>query len=160
MSPLQNYQIFSCLLIILFAWASSPQVLSRPVSEDYDMVRKYEDWIALHGRVYQEAAEKESRYNIFKENVKRIETFNANPRNTDSGYKLAVNQFADLTNEEFRAKYTGYKSKPWSQLSDKNVGGSSKTLFRYTNFTVAPGSMDWRLKKAVTPVKDQGNCGK
>jgi C1A family cysteine protease len=41
------------------------------------------------------------RYRIFKENLKKIEEVNSQ----DLPYKFGVNQFADLTNEEFRTFY-------------------------------------------------------
>jgi hypothetical protein len=44
--------------------------------------------------VYRNDAEKARRYNIFKENVARIDAFNSQ---SGKSYKLGVNQFADLT---------------------------------------------------------------
>ena len=44
------------------------------------------------------------RYNIFKNNYKRIVDHNSIP---DSGFSLEINKFADLTDEEFISKYTG-----------------------------------------------------
>ena len=106
--------------------------------------------MAHHGRVYLDAHEKAKRFQIFKENVKRIEAFNSG---VDKGYKLGVNQFADLTTEELRAR-NGYKRQQPKVLSD------SKISFRYANVTAVPEVMDWREKGAVTAVKDQGDCGK
>lgn len=105
--------------------------------------------MARYGRVYKDDAEREMRYEIFKNNVEFIESFN---RAGNRLYKLGINQFADVTNEEFQASHNGYK-KP-SQLRQ-----SEGTKFRYENAGAVPTSMDWRMKGAVTPVKDQGQCG-
>ncbi|PKI55746.1 hypothetical protein CRG98_023878 [Punica granatum] len=148
--PVANY--FTITLFILFIHASS-RVFSRPIlTEDEHMLKKHEEWMGLHGRVYKDIAEKDIRFKIFRENVKLIDTFNNN-NSKGSDIKLGVNKFADLTNEEFRATYTGYKRKA------TNMSNLEAKPFRYANFTAAPTSLDWRAKKAVTSVKDQGDCG-
>ncbi|KAJ0446756.1 putative fruit bromelain [Helianthus annuus] len=103
--------------------------------------------MARYGRTYKDAAEKERRSKIFHDNVQYIQSFN-NAMN--KGYKLAVNEFADLTNEEFRTARNRFKAHECSP---------STSAFRYENVTTVPSSMDWRKKGAVTPVKDQGQCG-
>ena len=108
--------------------------------------------MAQHGRLYKDAEEKGRRYKIFKNNFEYIETFN---NGVDRGYKLAINKFADLTNDEFRGMYAGYKGRNSELLST-----SEATSFRSEELTDVPPSMDWREKGAVTPVKDQGQCGK
>lgn len=121
-------------------------VLSRSLNE-VSMVEKHEQWMALHGRVYKDEAEKEMRFKIFKANLEHIEAFN---REEGKSYKLDLNEFTDLTNEEFRASHYGFKmpSNP-----------TKTTSFRYENLTEVPPSIDWRKKGAVTPVKNQGQCG-
>ena len=52
-----------------------------------------------NGCVYKDIIEKKKHYKIFKENVAYIESFN---NAANKPYKLSVNQFVDLTNEEFR----------------------------------------------------------
>ncbi|KAI3741656.1 hypothetical protein L1987_59330 [Smallanthus sonchifolius] len=104
---------------------------------------------ARYGRVYRDDVEKETRFKIFTNNVEFIESFN-NAGNRP--YKLSVNQFADQTNVEFKAARNGYKV-------PRNLDSARVTPFRYENVTVVPPSMDWRKKGAVTPVKDQGQCG-
>ena len=107
--------------------------------------------LASYGRVYQDASEKDKRFQIFKENVEYIESHNAD---TSKKYKLGVNEFTDLTNEEFKAMRNGYKMRP------SNIVAASKTSsFRYETVTAVPSSMDWREKGAVTNIKDQGQCG-
>nr|XP_027067418.1 senescence-specific cysteine protease SAG39-like [Coffea arabica] len=116
---------------------------------DEAMVERHEQWMSLHGRVYTDDAEKERRFQIFKKNVEFIEAFNQAGKRP---YKLGVNQFADLTNEEFKASRNGFKA----SSSLKLIRGAS---FKYENVTAVPATMDWRKKGAVTPIKDQGQCG-
>lgn len=106
--------------------------------------------MAKYGRVYKDAAEKTNRLKVFQANVEYIESFNAAGKHK---YKLGTNQFADLTNEEFKAAYNGFKPK-------KSNSAKTEGTFKYANFSSAPASMDWRTEGAVTPVKNQGQCGK
>lgn len=88
---------------------------------------------------------------MFKANVKFIESFNAAG---DRKFWLGVNQFADLTNDEFSATKT---NKGFNPNAVKVPTG-----FRYENVASMrfPATVDWRTKGAVTPIKDQGQCGK
>ena len=113
------------------------------------MTERYEQWMAEYGRTYKTTEEKHHRFEIFKSNVQLIESFNAAGNHT---FELGINQFADLTNQEFRAMHTGFKPFPSNSKA-------SKTPFKYANFTDVPTSVDWRAKGAVTPIKDQGQCG-
>ncbi|CAL5444360.1 unnamed protein product [Camellia sinensis] len=142
---LQRKFILSTLLV-LGLWAS--QAMSRTLYEA-SMSERHEQWMADHGRVYKDNAEKEMRFKIFNDNVQFIESFNSAGNRP---YKLSINQFADLTNEEFQASRNGYKIPSHPRLSNT-------TPFRYENVTAVPTSMDWRKKGAVTPIKDQGQCG-
>jgi hypothetical protein len=107
--------------------------------------------MAQYSRVYKDDAEKARRFEVFKANVKFIESFNAAGNRK---FRLGVNQFADLTNDEFRATKTNKGFNP-------NVA-KVPTRFRYANVSTdaLPASVDWRTKGAVTPIKDQGQCGK
>ncbi|XP_073111654.1 senescence-specific cysteine protease SAG39-like isoform X2 [Elaeis guineensis] len=133
-------------LAVIALWAS--HAASRTLT-DISMMEKHEQWMAQFGRVYKDAAEKEQRSKIFQANIELIESFNAAGNHK---YKLGINQFADLTNEEFTAMYTGFKpSHASSTMATKS--------FKYENATAVPASMDRRAKGAVTPIKDQRKCG-
>ncbi|CAL2251950.1 unnamed protein product [Prunus armeniaca] len=69
---------------------------------------------------------------------------------------LSLNEFADLTNVEFREIRNGYTKRSPKLIVSNSMKATS---FRYGNVTDAPPSVDWREKGAVTPIKDQGKCG-
>ncbi|GLT51612.1 hypothetical protein SLA2020_250120 [Shorea laevis] len=111
----------------------------------------YEAWLVKHGKNYNALGEKERRFEIFKDNLKFIGEHNAVERT----YKLGLNQFADLTNEEYRTMYLGAK------VERKNADAVKVKSDRYAakDSDELPESVDWREKGAVAPVKDQGQCG-
>nr|GMC70039.1 senescence-specific cysteine protease SAG12-like [Ipomoea batatas] len=142
--------------IILGIW-SFLVASSRVTFDDYQhsMRLRHQQWMAYHGKVYVDTSEADMRFNIFKNNVERIETFNAGP---DKGYKLGVNKFADLTNDEFRQSHlVGYVTRR-NQKPERFMSASKSKHFRYANATNLPSTVDWRKKGAVTPIKDQGEC--
>ncbi|KAL5973642.1 Senescence-specific cysteine protease sag39 [Asimina triloba] len=139
----------SGLVVVIFlfaAWASQTTSRTLP-GRVLSMTERHEQWTAQYGRSYKDAAEKEYRFQIFKSNVEFIESFNTAGHRS---YKLGINAFTDLTNEEFMSGRNGYKP------TREKASGS--TSFMYENVT-APASVDWRKKGAVTPIKDQGQCG-
>ncbi|KAF7822926.1 senescence-specific cysteine protease SAG39-like [Senna tora] len=122
----------------------------RTLQDASSMYERHEQWMGEYGRVYKDSNEKEMRYKIFKQNVERIEAFNNNA-GKNQPYKLGINQFADLTNEEFRASRNRFKGHMCSSIT-------KTTTFKYGNVNV-PSTIDWRQKGAVTPIKNQGQCG-
>lgn len=137
--------IIMAMLFILGALASL--AAARSLNEA-SILETHEQWMARYGRVYKDADEKNRRSTIFEENLKYIQSFN---RANNKPFKLGVNEFADLTNEEFTTSRNRFKS---------HVCSTATTLFKYENVTAVLATMDWRKKGAVTPVKDQGQCGK
>lgn len=131
-------------VLLLGAWAAEARELTSGIMQ---ASARHEQWMAQYGRVYKDAAEKRHRLDVFRANLELIERFNAAGKHK---YKLGTNQFADLTNEEFKAIYNRLRP------SARKTGNGS---FRYGNTTAVPSSIDWRSKGAVTPVKDQGQCG-
>ncbi|XP_074274071.1 fruit bromelain-like [Silene latifolia] len=115
------------------------------------MMDKFEQWITRHGREYKSVTEKEMRFRIFEENMKSIEEFN-NDGAVNKSYTRGPNAFTDMTIEEFQATYTGYKA------HNKSSSTIKSTLFDNDNMVLKP-SIDWRLQGAVTPVKQQADCG-
>jgi C1A family cysteine protease len=89
-----------------------------------------------------------TRFQNFADNKKIIDEHNAKGLSWEKG----VNQFTDLTAQEFSDLYLGYIPRDNEYLRSRN---------EYVAPTAqAPAaSVDWRTKGAVTPVKDQQQCG-
>jgi C1A family cysteine protease len=113
----------------------------------------WESWKLENEKMYASQEEDDLRFGIFMDNYHKIKQYNLeNPEIT-----LVINLFADLTLEEFGASY--------ASCSDaKKVGttltcnGESTGCPVYPTDNI-PSSMDWRPKGAVTPIKNQGQCG-
>ncbi|XP_028752649.1 zingipain-2-like [Neltuma alba] len=140
------FKVLSLALVFLGMLAF--QASSRTLQEA-SMKERHEQWMVQYGRVYKDTEEKEKRFNIFKQNVEYIEGTNSA---RTKPYKLGVNPFADLTNEEFTASRNRFKGLTCSSIT-------RTPTFKYENETDVPSSVDWRKQGAVTPVKNQGNCG-
>lgn len=114
----------------------------------------YEAWLVKHGKAYNALGEKERRFKIFKDNLRFIEEHNGAG---DKSYKLGLNKFADLTNEEYRAMFLGTRTR--GPKNKAAVVAKKTDRYAYRAGEELPAMVDWREKGAVTPIKDQGQCG-
>ena len=114
--------------------------------KDSEIKVKFIDFIKKYDKNYNEV-ELNNRFIIFKENLERIENHNSQ----NLGWTMQMNKFGDLTPEEF--KNTHMKK---SFIRNFELGNS---LFSYDLNEDLPNEWDWSEKGAVTPVKDQGQCG-
>lgn len=112
----------------------------------------FEQWIGLYNRTYVFGSERDYRNFIYDANVKRIRDHNrANNRGLNT-WRMAVNKFADLTADEFSTIYkSGFRnvSHPLNFAKEHLL----------VNASDLPSSIDWTTKGAVTPVKNQQQCG-
>lgn len=103
---------------------------------------RFMNFVKLYNKEYHTENELMKRYEIFMENIKFIENENSLQRN----YTLGETIFTDLTQEEFKERFSKI--------------GTSRTCEKYSqNVQSVPDMIDWREKNAVTGVKDQGQCG-
>jgi len=105
----------------------------------------FEGYLSKYGKKYLTNDEYGYRYMVFSNNYRMINEFNQQQNRT---FTLGINQFADLTKEEFQMLYLGYQPLKDGQSNFENFDELS-----------IPKSIDWREKGAVTQVKDQGFCG-
>jgi len=96
---------------------------------------------------YSTKSEHDKRFNIFKANMDKITEHNKGGHS----WKMGITQFSDMTPEEFKSYISCGNMK-------RQQGKSIFDAPRDWNKTAA-SSVDWVAKGAVTPVKNQGNCG-
>jgi len=83
------------------------------------------------------------RERVFLENLAKIELHNAQSHHT---YKMGINQFTGITDEEFVAMNLGLIAPESAMIeSEQDI--------------ILEGDIDWVSQGAVTPVKNQGQCG-
>ena len=111
--------------------------------------KTFEEYKQEYGKFYN-GEEDDARRATFETNSQHIAEHNAK----GESLRLGFNQFTDLTAEEYRAAAgLGYKPTAKQFGSLPHVG-----VHTYNGETLAD-TVDWTTKGAVTPVKDQGQCG-
>jgi len=107
---------------------------------------QFQEFKQRHGRKYSSLSEQLYRFQVFQESLRVIAEVNADPRNT---YTAAVNQFADMTFEEFSAYYL---TKMPSVTEGKCTDHPSPSLH-------IPDTVNWYETGKVQEPKNQANCG-
>nr|ACG50798.1 cathepsin L1 [Fascioloides magna] len=111
----------------------------------------WHQWKRKYNKEYN-GADDEHRRNIWEQNVKHIQEHNLRHDLGLVTYTLGLNQFTDMTFEEFKAKYLFEISPKSELLSHSGISYQAKG-------NDVPESIDWRDYGYVTEVKDQGQCG-
>jgi hypothetical protein len=96
-----------------------------------------------------EIDDEEVRFKIWKDNFETIIDHNLKP---DEDYQMGMNEFGHLTWREFKKQFVGTGFRP--ELSE-----FPRTRHEIPSNFTAPASVDWAKKGAVTPIKNQGQCG-
>jgi len=99
--------------------------------------------MARHNKNYYNDAEFQYRLGVYRSNLQFIEEHNK----LNKGFSVAMNQFGDLTNTEFGRLFLGIK---------KTVKPAKADIVAKSGL---PSSWDWSQQGAVTPIKNQGQCG-
>jgi len=113
---------------------------------------EYKDAFVAYIQQYQKvysSGDFTKRYEAFKHNYDYVEAWNAE----NNGVVLEMNVFADLSSDEFKQNYLGLA------FDYENYTPVNEYVVPDVSISALPTSVDWRTKGAVTPVKDQGQCG-
>jgi C1A family cysteine protease len=116
-------------------------------AQDASLQDLFDSWKIQNNKEYASVEEEALRFSVFSMNAAIVEEWN-NAGNTAT---LALNLFADLTSEEFGAMYTGTKA-----ASEEVVEAN---IVELENEGAVPTSWTWLTQGAVTPIKNQAQCG-
>lgn len=145
---------------LLFAALSLVGVSAKNVHPREFYEQKFIDWMKEHNMEFKSGVEFVERLAIFSNNHDYIEEINAQ----NLPYTLGHNQFSHMTRDEF-ARYNklGVYSNYSPYATEKSgVEGPTPTFRRQHPRRNVKGDdviVDWTTKGAVTPVKNQGQCG-
>lgn len=120
------------------------------INNDYisAKVRPFINFFIEHNKFYDSFSVLLNKIETFHDNLDYIDYHN---KFSNASYTLGITPFADLTSDEYK-EYLGISGV--LELGAKNMcTKQGKESGSY------PLSVDWRAKNAVTPVKDQGQCG-
>jgi len=138
------------LRIVLVAAVLASIVVALPTLEsefsDEAVEYLFNNWAASHGITYTDA-EAPARLAAFRKNAEFVARHNAEFQAGKQTYDVELNRYAALTQQEYKAFYLGFRPSTNGVRNAVTINGT------------VPDSIDWRTKGAVTPVKNQGQCG-
>eukprot|EP01119_Soliformovum_irregulare_P018654 TRINITY_DN5768_c0_g1_i1.p1 TRINITY_DN5768_c0_g1~~TRINITY_DN5768_c0_g1_i1.p1 ORF type:complete len:344 (-),score=75.26 TRINITY_DN5768_c0_g1_i1:32-1042(-) len=109
--------------------------------------QKWKEFKKKYAKSYDTVEEEAKRFAMFQRKLARIEAHNSDERHS---YKIGINHMSDLSVEEYREKYLGFRAKEENVKIPTDQDNSVGAL---------PLNVDWTQKNAVTYVKNQGQCG-
>ncbi|XP_008209260.1 cathepsin L1 [Nasonia vitripennis] len=123
-----------------------------------------EEWKTFkltYNKNYSTTLEDKVRFAIFLDNRHKIAKHNRDFEMGLVSFSLALNQFGDMTLHEFASKMNGFNRTARVDQAMYNAEEKSDEGASYVEpaNVELPDEVDWRKQGAVTPVKNQGNCG-
>jgi len=140
------------LLTLLGVFLTVQGITIEELSPLVNLKAEFERFKTQYGRAYTSVTEEQERFQIFSDNL--VKAMNLNEAEGDGGAVFGVTKFMDLSEQEFRA-YKGYV--PAARRGVPTL--QSMTASEYVASPCTATSCDWRKAGAVTPVKNQGQCG-
>jgi len=132
-----------CIISTFAAFAASSSLIEQ---------KDFAEFQSKFGKTYKSEDERKERLAIFNQNLDKIQRHNSIP---NVSWTMGVNQFSDMTDEEFGQKVLAQGVMIRGRKSATTEGRKDKPLDGIKD------SVDWREHPSnpITPVKNQGSCG-
>nr|AHX59270.1 procerain B [Calotropis procera] len=146
------------LFLSFLLFVSAVTCFSTNWRSDEEVIALYEEWLAKHQKLHSSLREN-IEIEIFKDNLRYIDEQNNYNKFNHKNFTLGLNQFADLTLDEFSSIYLG-TSIEYDPIisSNPNHHGEEEDILQEGAIEL-PNSVDWREKDVVFPIRNQGQCG-
>ncbi|KAG1679587.1 Digestive cysteine proteinase 1 [Nymphon striatum] len=120
------------------------------VTIDRKELEAWNSFKVKYGKTHSSFREEMKKMDVFVSNLRFVKEHQAKYAAGEVSYNVDINEYADMTTEEFVGIMNGYK------MSNQTSEGS--TFLAPTGIEL-PQTVDWRKKGYVTAVKNQGQCG-
>jgi len=134
--------------LLLVALLCASVVVAVPLQK-LPEAKAFRDYMTKFGKVYDTTEEFQLRFENYKASATRIAKENASSK----GAVYALNKFSDMSPQEFQTKVLMTPRNASTAQPDPSM------VLQPKDGIVAPSSLDWRDKNAVTAVKNQEQCG-
>ncbi|KAL7861649.1 hypothetical protein SRHO_G00130900 [Serrasalmus rhombeus] len=115
---------------------------------------EFDVWKQKFGKSYGSVEEESQRKMIWLDNRKLILEHNMLADQGLKSYRLGMNRFADMDNQEYQQMFKGCLG----SFNESEIE-SEATFLQLEDGAACPRKVDWRAKGYVTRVKDQSHCG-
>lgn len=142
---------FTTILAVIVATVFFCSDLNRSTPEvPKEVILAFNEWKMSSKRLYASPEEQNHRLRVFYENYKKVESVNSQ----NLSYKFKLNDFADLSHEEFSAKYL---MKPTKLQAPKGAKILTKEDLKGNELQQA-ADFNWCQKGKCSAVRLQGSC--
>jgi C1A family cysteine protease len=148
-----NFNLMALLMMVTGYFSDNNYLMKEHLTSytksSNPSIERFMDYVNEYNKQYKLPYELEHAYDNFVFNLNLV-----NSHDTEKhGYSIGINEFADMSAKEFGDNIKG-------SCVTKSIRSGKCSAFTSTKSNdQLPDEVDWREHNAVTPVKNQGQCG-